>query len=131
MGSGKSLCFAARLDSRLRRELYVLFNDWISPNPVILLVTLGLAPGIQPPVTLGEPGHIGEGEGAEASGGEDDGKKIQAGFPPSARMTARSRIPSQRPRSFGRLTAPRAVILELARESRGTKSTALGIYTTR
>ena len=40
------------------------------------------------------------------------------GFPPSLILTARRR-----------LTAPCAVILELARESRGTKATALAIYT--
>ena len=41
----------------------------------------------------------------------------KAGRLTSARMTARSRTPSRRPRFFWRLTAPRAVILELARES--------------
>ena len=39
------------------------------------------------------------------------------GFPPTARMTAGARMTARRPRPFWRLTAPRAVILELARES--------------
>ena len=43
-------------------------------------------------------------------------------------MTGTLRRPPSpsRPRACWRLTAPRAVILELARESRGTKPTALG-----
>ena len=40
-----------------------------------------------------------------------------SGFPPAARMTAGARMTARRPRPFWRLTAPRAVILELARES--------------
>ncbi len=42
------------------------------------------------------------------------------GFPPALILTAR------RLRAFRRLRAPRAVILELARESRGTKATTWG-----
>ena len=53
------------------------------------------------PVILGEPGHIGEGDGAEASDGEDDGKIYRLDSRASSRMTAQGAVSRQMERGQG------------------------------
>ena len=73
------------------------------------------------PVTL-----VTTADGCNDSGDENDGAEVNICPRPRSFQAA---MTVGCPRSFWRLTAPRAVILELARESRGTKASTLGIYT--